>query len=151
MLLARADIELSGGTTATVSAVAGAWFAGAHNPPRRRAIAPASAAAEARPRSVVARCRPRCGSLRGCAGDGARHGRDTRDGLVPSLHYSSVSTQPALRPQEKGLWMSSPSRSLPLQARGAAPGRGRLAGRKILVVGAGQQSYGNRGSADRQR
>jgi NAD(P)-dependent dehydrogenase (short-subunit alcohol dehydrogenase family) len=31
--------------------------------------------------------------------------------------------------------------TLPAEARGAAEGRGRLAGRKILVVGAGQQSY----------
>lgn len=37
--------------------------------------------------------------------------------------------------------MPSISQSLPLEARGAAPGRGRLEARKILVVGAGQQNY----------
>lgn len=37
---------------------------------------------------------------------------------------------------------SSPSEPIPLEARGAAVGRGRLADRKILVVGAGQQDYG---------
>ncbi|MFI5041109.1 MAG: hypothetical protein ACHQNA_04560, partial [Acidimicrobiales bacterium] len=31
---------------------------------------------------------------------------------------------------------------LPAEARGTAAGRGRLAGRKILVVGAGEQTYG---------
>lgn len=38
--------------------------------------------------------------------------------------------------------MPTPHQPLPLESRGAAPGRGRLADRKILVVGAGQQSYG---------
>jgi NAD(P)-dependent dehydrogenase (short-subunit alcohol dehydrogenase family) len=38
--------------------------------------------------------------------------------------------------------MPSSSQPLPLESRGAAPGRGRLAARKILVVGAGQQNYG---------
>jgi NAD(P)-dependent dehydrogenase (short-subunit alcohol dehydrogenase family) len=38
--------------------------------------------------------------------------------------------------------MPSISKSLPPEACGCAPGRGRLAARKILVVGAGQQSYG---------
>lgn len=33
-------------------------------------------------------------------------------------------------------------RPLPQEASGAAPGRGRLAGRRILVVGAGQNDYG---------
>ena len=33
------------------------------------------------------------------------------------------------------------SERLPAEARGVAPGRGRLAGRKILVVGAGEQTY----------
>lgn len=33
-------------------------------------------------------------------------------------------------------------RALPAESRGAAPGRGRLAGRRILVVGAGQNDYG---------
>jgi len=37
--------------------------------------------------------------------------------------------------------MSLPNHLLPLEARGAAEGRKRLAGRKILVVGAGQQNY----------
>lgn len=37
--------------------------------------------------------------------------------------------------------MLSVSNSLPLEARGSAPGRARLADRKILVVGAGQQNY----------
>jgi NAD(P)-dependent dehydrogenase (short-subunit alcohol dehydrogenase family) len=37
--------------------------------------------------------------------------------------------------------MPNISQSLPLEARGAAPGRGRLEARKILVVGAGQQNY----------
>lgn len=36
----------------------------------------------------------------------------------------------------------SAGRALPAEAAGRAPGRGRLAGRRILVVGAGQQSYG---------
>ena len=37
--------------------------------------------------------------------------------------------------------MPTPHQPLPLESRGAAPGRGRLAGRKILVVGAGEQTY----------
>ncbi len=37
--------------------------------------------------------------------------------------------------------MSNITQPTPLEARGAAPGRGRLTGRKILVVGAGQQNY----------
>ena len=32
--------------------------------------------------------------------------------------------------------------AMPDEARGAAPGRGRLAGRRILVVGGGQQDHG---------
>ncbi|MDQ3352662.1 MAG: SDR family oxidoreductase, partial [Actinomycetota bacterium] len=31
--------------------------------------------------------------------------------------------------------------ALPAESAGAAPGRGRLAGRRLLVVGAGQNSY----------
>lgn len=38
--------------------------------------------------------------------------------------------------------MSTVQYALPSEALGLAAGRGRLAGRKILVVGAGQQSYG---------
>jgi NAD(P)-dependent dehydrogenase (short-subunit alcohol dehydrogenase family) len=37
--------------------------------------------------------------------------------------------------------MSITARAMPPEARGSAAGRERLAGRKILVVGAGQQSY----------
>jgi len=37
--------------------------------------------------------------------------------------------------------MSDTALPMPPEARGAASGRGRLTGRKILVVGAGQQSY----------
>jgi NAD(P)-dependent dehydrogenase (short-subunit alcohol dehydrogenase family) len=36
----------------------------------------------------------------------------------------------------------SESASLPDEARGKAPGRGRLAGRRILIVGGGQQDHG---------
>jgi NAD(P)-dependent dehydrogenase (short-subunit alcohol dehydrogenase family) len=38
--------------------------------------------------------------------------------------------------------MPTIAHTLTPEARGDAPGRGRLAGRKILIVGAGQQSYG---------
>lgn len=34
------------------------------------------------------------------------------------------------------------TQSLPSEARGDAPGRERLSGRKLLIVGAGQQTYG---------
>ncbi len=37
--------------------------------------------------------------------------------------------------------MSETAAPMPPEARGAASGRGRLTGRKVLVVGAGQQSY----------
>jgi NAD(P)-dependent dehydrogenase (short-subunit alcohol dehydrogenase family) len=38
--------------------------------------------------------------------------------------------------------MTTQTQSLPSEALGDAAGRGRLTGRKILIVGAGQQSYG---------
>src|SRR3954452_10124759 len=35
-----------------------------------------------------------------------------------------------------------PAAPTPAEARGEAPGRGRMAGRRVLVVGAGQNDYG---------
>jgi NAD(P)-dependent dehydrogenase (short-subunit alcohol dehydrogenase family) len=42
---------------------------------------------------------------------------------------------------EDDMALPAPESYFPAEAAGAAPGRGRLSGRRILIVGAGQQSY----------
>jgi NAD(P)-dependent dehydrogenase (short-subunit alcohol dehydrogenase family) len=49
-----------------------------------------------------------------------------------------------MRQERKGLNMSERSIHLPPESRGEAPGRGRLTGRRILVVGGGQMDIGEK-------
>jgi NAD(P)-dependent dehydrogenase (short-subunit alcohol dehydrogenase family) len=62
--------------------------------------------------------------------------------MIPSsIQYQSVLNFPCLAPKQKGSNMPTLTQPLTPEARGASVGHERLAGRKILIVGAGQQSY----------